>query len=102
MEEKALVVGIKEGWKYAGGYSAAAGKKVLDRASTRLKAQGEADLVYDVDGEMMRDSLLRLAIMLQPEAGRAIARWDELRKEKKEKAEQEEEAERGTAAVSWP
>jgi hypothetical protein len=88
MEEQALVDGAREGWKYANGYSAERRKRELDRAAARLAAQGGPELEYDVDGQIMRESLRNVALMFHPQARNAIARWDALREERdrKEKA----------------
>jgi hypothetical protein len=90
MEEKALVEGAAEGWRYAGGFPAERAKRELDRAAVRLKAETGLNLVYDVDGKIMRESLRYAGEMLLPQARNAIARWDALRakREAKEKADQ--------------
>jgi hypothetical protein len=90
MEEQALVDGAREGWKYANGYSVERRKRELDRAAARLKAQGGPELEYDVDGQLMRQSLRNVGEMFLPQARNAIAKWDALReeRERKEKARQ--------------
>lgn len=90
MEEQALLDGAREGWKYADGYSTERRKRELDRAAARLKARGGPDLEYDVDGQIMRQSLRNVGEMFLPKARDAIARWDALRekRERKKKADQ--------------
>jgi hypothetical protein len=89
MAEKAIVDGAREGWKYANGYSPERSKRELDRAAARLVARGGPELEYDVDGQIMRESLRNVAEMFLPQAQNAIARWDALRakREAKEKAD---------------
>lgn len=90
MEEKALIEGAADGWRYAGSYSAERSKRELDRAAARLKAEGGPELEYDVDGQIMRQSLRNVGEMFLPKARDAIARWDALRekRERKKKADQ--------------
>ena len=93
MSEKAYVQGLLEGFRYGEGFSMAARRNALHRASAAITRRGER-VVFDTDGHITRNSLILVAAVLQPEADDAMRRWSELREKRARDKEDAAETER--------
>lgn len=82
MSEEAYVLGLGEGIRYGAQYSLAAASNPISRAYAAIADKGD-QVTFDEDGKMQRDSLILVAAVLQPEADRAIARWEALRERRR-------------------
>jgi len=81
MAEQAYVAGLAEGFRHGAGYTDPMKAKKLGEAFEKIKARHE-EVYFDTD-----KALILVAAMLQPEADRAISRWDDLRAQRKKAAE---------------
>lgn len=85
MSEEAYVLGLAEGIRYGVQYSLAAASNPLGRAYAAIADKGD-QVTFDEDGKMTRNSLILVAAALQPEADRAVARWEALRERRRRAA----------------